>query len=78
MNLYTHNFRRILIVKSSSLGDIIHALPLLNGLRHRYPQARISWLLNTEYVDLLKDHPQLDEVIPFDRRQFKTLAGTVT
>ncbi len=77
MNLHTHNFRRILIVKSSSLGDIIHALPLLNGLRRRYPQARISWLLNTDYVDLLKDHPQLDEVIPFDRRQFKTLAGTV-
>ena len=77
MNLHTHNFRRILIVKPSSLGDIIHALPLLNGLRRRYPQARISWLLNTEYVDLLKDHPQLDEVIPFDRRQFKTLAGAV-
>jgi lipopolysaccharide heptosyltransferase I len=77
LNLQTHNFRRILIVKSSSLGDIIHALPLLSGLRVRYPQARISWLLNTEYVDLLKDHPQLDEVIPFDRRQFKTLAGAV-
>ena len=66
-----------MIVKSSSLGDIIHALPLLNGLRRRYPQARISWLLNTEYVDLLKDHPQLDEVIPFDRRQFKTVTGAV-
>jgi len=77
LNLHTHNFRRILIVKSSSLGDIIHALPLLNGLRRRYPQARISWLLNTEYVDLLKDHPQLDEVIPFDRRQFKTWTGAV-
>ena len=77
MNLHTHNFRRILIVKPSSLGDIIHALPLLNGLRRRYPQARISWLLNTEYVDLLKDHPQLNEVIPFDRRQFKTLTGAV-
>ncbi len=77
MNLHTHNFRRILIVKPSSLGDIIHALPLLNGLRRRYPQAQISWLLNTDYVDLLKDHPQLNEVIPFDRRQFKTLTGAV-
>ncbi len=77
LNLHTHNFRRILIVKSSSLGDIVHALPLLNGLRRRYPQARISWLVNTEYVQLLKDHPQLDEVIPFDRRQFKTWTGAV-
>ncbi len=77
MNLSTHNFQRILLIKPSSLGDIIHALPLLNGLRARYSHARISWLLNTEYVDLLKDHPQLDEVIPFDRQKFKTLLGSV-
>lgn len=77
MNLRTHNFQRILLIKSSSLGDIIHTLPLLNGLRERYPHARISWLVNTEYVPLLKAHPQLDEVIPFDRQEFKTLAGAV-
>lgn len=77
MDIKSHNFARILLIKPSSLGDIIHALPLLNGLRQRYPRACISWLVNTEYADLLADHPQLDEVIPFDRRQFKTLGGAV-
>ena len=77
MDIKSHNFARILLIKPSSLGDIIHALPLLNGLRQRYPRACISWLVNTEYADLLADHPQLDEVMPFDRRQFKTLGGAV-
>ena len=78
MDLSTHNFERILIIKPSSLGDIIHALPLLNGLRVRYPSAKISWLVNTEYAVLLEDHPQLDAVIPFDRRKFKSLVGAVS
>lgn len=77
MDIKSHNFARILLIKPSSLGDIIHALPLLNGLRQRYPRAQISWLVNTQYADLLAQHPQLDEVIPFDRQQFKTLSGAV-
>ncbi len=68
-------FDRILIVKPSSLGDIIHALPVLNGLRHRYPTARISWLVNRQYAPLLEKHPQLDEVIPFDRQKFNSVLG---
>jgi heptosyltransferase-1 len=62
--------RRVLIIKPSSLGDVVHALPVLAGLRAAYPQAHISWLVGTACAPLLEGHPLLDEVIPFDRRRF--------
>lgn len=61
---------RILIVKPSALGDIVHTLPVLNLLRRRFPEARISWLLGSAFADLLRGHPQLDEVVTFDRARF--------
>jgi len=67
----THpEFRRILIVKPSSMGDIIHALPILDGLRQRYPSAHIAWLVGVPFVDLVCGHPSVNEVIPFDRARF--------
>lgn len=62
--------KRILIIKPSSLGDIIHALPVLAGLRAAHPHAHIAWLAGSAFVPLLDGHPLLDEVIPFDRRRF--------
>ncbi|MFH1745854.1 MAG: lipopolysaccharide heptosyltransferase I [Planctomycetota bacterium] len=62
--------QRVLIIKPSSLGDIVHALPVLAALRAAYPQAHIAWLVGSTFVPLLADHPLLDEVIPFDRRRY--------
>ena len=56
--------KRILIVKPSSLGDIIHALPTLAALRTRFPNAWISWLVKHEWAEILEGHPALNEVIP--------------
>ena len=58
---------RVLIIKPSSLGDVVHALPVLTSLRGRWPDARISWVVNRGLRGLLDGHPHLDEVIPFDR-----------
>lgn len=63
-------FRRILIIKPSSLGDIVHALPVLAALRAAFPRAHIDWLVSTSFVPLLEGHPLLSEVIPFDRRRY--------
>lgn len=63
--------RRIAIIKPSALGDIVHGLPVLTALRRRYPHAHISWIVNRNYEGLLHGHPDLDEVLPFDR----TLSG---
>jgi len=67
-------FKNILIIKPSAVGDIVCALPILPALRRRYKSARISWLVAAHLSDLLKDHPLIDELIEFDRRRFGYLA----
>ncbi len=79
-DLASRPFRRILLIKPSSPGDIIHALPVLHGLRHRYSNAHLAWLVATPFADLIEADPALDEVIRFDRKRFghlgKSLAVT--
>lgn len=60
--------KNILIIKPSSLGDIVLALPALTALRKSFPQAKISWLIRPEFAALIENHPHLDEIIHFDRR----------
>jgi heptosyltransferase I len=60
--------RRICVIKPSALGDVVQALPVLPALRRRFPRARISWVINRTLAPLLEGHPDLDEVIPFERR----------
>ena len=62
--------QRILLIKPSALGDIVHALPVLNLLKRRWPEAQISWLVGSAFAGLLEGHPQLHEVIRFDRKRF--------
>jgi len=67
MRLMDYAASRIALIKPSALGDIIQTLPVLAALRRRYPQAHIAWLVNRAYEPLLRGHPDLDEVLPFDR-----------
>ena len=53
---------RILLVKLSSFGDVLHTLPTLEALRAAYPEGRITWLVEAAYAPLLSGHPALDEV----------------
>ena len=59
---------RILIVRLSHLGDVVHALPLLSALRAAHPTARIAWTVQPEFADLLRDRAELDQILLFDRR----------
>jgi ADP-heptose:LPS heptosyltransferase len=61
--------RRILIVRLGALGDVARVLPMLNGLRKRFPAAEIDWVVQTKAADLLAGHPQIDRlwVVPFVR-----------
>jgi len=61
-------FKNILIIKPSSLGDIVLALPALTALRKSFPHAEITWLVRPEFAPLLTDHPDLTGIIPFDRK----------
>ncbi|MHC4532981.1 MAG: glycosyltransferase family 9 protein [Planctomycetota bacterium] len=62
------SLNNILIIKPSSLGDIILALPALTALRKSFPDAKISWLIRPEFAPILENHPHLTEIIPFDRK----------
>ena len=64
------SIRRILIIKPSAIGDVVHALPVLVKLRERFRHAHIAWLVTPPCSGLLVDHPLLDEVILFDRKRF--------
>ena len=61
---------RIALIKPSALGDIMHSLPVLTALRQRFPSAHITWVVNRIYEPLLRNHPDLDDVLPFDRHAF--------
>jgi len=65
--------KHILILKLSSLGDILHALPALKALRGRFPAAKISWLVDKPYREIIKASPYLDEVIIFEKEDWKRL-----
>ena len=67
--------RDILIVKPSSLGDVVHTLPCAALLRQAFPGAAIRWLVNTEWAPLLAGNPHVDDVIEFPRRTFRGLTG---
>jgi lipopolysaccharide heptosyltransferase I len=68
---------RILIIKPSSLGDVVHALPTVNLIRKRFPDAHISWLLNDALASLLKHCPIIDEVIGFPRHRHAKLPAVM-
>lgn len=61
------NPRRICLVKPSALGDVVQTLPTLAGLRARWPDAHIAWVVNRPLSPLLESIDELDAVIPFDR-----------
>ncbi|HVA49855.1 MAG TPA: lipopolysaccharide heptosyltransferase II [Pirellulales bacterium] len=68
--LLTRSFDRILLIKPSAVGDIVHTLPVLVRLRERYPDAQIDWLVTPENADLVRHHPDLSNVVLFDRRRY--------
>jgi heptosyltransferase I len=60
--------KRICIIKPSALGDVVQTLPILPVLRERFPDAHISWVIRDSFANLLEGHPNINEVIPFSRR----------
>ncbi|HEY3196780.1 MAG TPA: lipopolysaccharide heptosyltransferase II [Nitrospirales bacterium] len=65
------DFRNILLLKPSSLGDIVHALPTAAALRRRFPSAALTWLVKRQWAAVLEANPSIDRVLPVDL----TLAG---
>jgi heptosyltransferase-1 len=64
---------KILIIKPSALGDIVQALPVLTGLKRRWPEAEIDWVVNDSLRELLDGHPCLRRTVLYPRRRWNGL-----
>ncbi|HQZ86760.1 MAG TPA: hypothetical protein PLB21_14200, partial [Actinomycetota bacterium] len=58
----TDSVRRLLLIKPSSLGDIVHAMPTLSALRERFPQAEVTWLVKRQWAPLVEVIAGVDQV----------------
>jgi lipopolysaccharide heptosyltransferase I len=65
--LRARDFSKILLIKLSAVGDVVHTIPVLNKLRRRYPGARLDWLVTPAIGELLSFHPAISNVIAFPR-----------
>jgi heptosyltransferase-1 len=63
--------QKILIVLHGSIGDVTRALPLANLLRRSFPGAWIAWSIEPPAMPLVENHPAVDEVILFDRPNWR-------
>lgn len=59
--------KKILIIRLSSLGDILLTTPLIRTIKKKYPQIIIDFLLKGEYSDLLKNNPHINEILPYSK-----------
>jgi lipopolysaccharide heptosyltransferase I len=66
-DLRSRDFRKILLIKLSAVGDVVHTFPVLNKLRRRYPAARLDWLVTPGIAELLQHNPAISNVIEFAR-----------
>ena len=62
---------RILLVKMSSMGDIIHNMPLIHDIKQHYPEAIIDWVVEEAFVELARLNPLVNQVFPVGMRRWK-------
>ena len=67
--------RRILLVKPSSLGDVVHALPVVAAIRDHWPEAELRWLILPAWRSLVEGHPGVSGTILFPRDRFRGVPG---
>lgn len=76
-NLDLSKLNKVLIIRLSSLGDILLTTPFIRSLKNQYPKIEIDYIVREEYSDLLKLNPHLNKVFKFKREEkdnFTTLA----
>lgn len=68
---FGREIRKILIVRTSALGDVAHTLPSLDALRRLFPRAQIHWITEPLSAQLLEGHPHLDRLVVLPRQRWK-------
>ena len=60
-------FPSILVILMGSLGDVARGICLVSHIKNHLPDSRVSWLIEARRIDMVRFHPQLDNIIVFDR-----------
>jgi len=72
------NVKKILIIKPSALGDIVHTLPFLAAIRKQFPDAKIDWVVASGLHTFLEDHPMINRLWIFKKDQWRRLKNIKT
>ena len=62
---------RVLVVKTSSLGDVIHSLPALTDAARAIPDIKFDWVVEQSFAEVPSWHPAVDRVIPVSVRRWR-------
>lgn len=65
--------KKILIIKPSSLGDVVHSLPFLYAVKDAFPKAEMHWVIAKGLEGLLQDHPMVKKLWIINKDQWKNL-----
>jgi len=63
--------KEVLIIRLSSIGDVIHCTPVARSLKKSWPDCKITWLIGQVSAELLKYNPDVDEIIVWSREKFE-------
>ena len=69
--------KRILLVKPSSLGDVIHALPVVSAIHRHWLEAEVRWLIHPAWRSLVEHHPGVSGTVLFPREKFRGAGGWI-
>lgn len=62
---------KILLIRVSSMGDVLHNMPVASDLHQYFPEAQIDWVVEEAFVPLVQLHPAIHKVIPFALRRWR-------
>jgi len=65
----------ILLVRVSSMGDVLHNLPMVADIARHFPDANIDWVVEEGYVSLVRLNPRVRNIIPFALRRWRKSLG---
>lgn len=66
---------KLLIIRLSSMGDVIHTFPAMSDLKKARPDIEVDWLIEPAFSPLAQMHPAVSHVIPFSLRAHKKNGG---
>lgn len=66
-----HSMQKKLIIKTSSLGDIVHMLPAISDAAKKTPDISFDWVLESSFAEIPAWHPQVDNIIQSDIRRWR-------